>query len=77
VTALQHDTQHATHLQLRLVREIRDRQIAEAREHRLGVAGRPAVGRPSIRRRFGRSVIRLGEAIAAEPEPTLRPASPR
>ena len=49
---------------------------AEATQHRLGRAARAHEGR-GIRRTVGRSLIRLGHALAAEPEPTLRPASPR
>jgi hypothetical protein len=69
--------QHDATLQLQLVREGRARLIAEAAEHRLGTAARRRTARPSVRRTLGRSLIRVGRAIAAEPEPSLRPASPR
>lgn len=72
---------HRTDIQLRLVQEHRARQIAEAAEHRLGRTARPAADRSavrrSVRRSVGRSLIRLGHALAAEPELTLQPARPR
>jgi len=68
---------HRTDLQLRLVQEHRARQIAEAAEHRLGRTARRDAERNSVRRTVGRSLIRLGHALAAEPEPTLQPARPR
>ena len=68
---------HSTHDQLRLVHELRARQIAEAAEHRLGLTARSDADRGSIRRTVGRSLIRLGHALAAEPESTLQPARPR
>jgi hypothetical protein len=68
---------HSTQLQLRLAQEHRQRQIAEAAEHRLGRLARDAADRGSVRRTVGRSLIRLGHALAAEPEPTLLPARPR
>ena len=68
---------HSTHDQLRLVHELRTRQIAEATEHRLGRIARSDTDRGSIRRTVGRSLIRLGHALAAEPESTLQPARPR
>ena len=49
---------------------------ADAAQHRLGRAARAHEGR-GIRRTVDRSLIRLGNALAAEPEPSLRPASPR
>jgi len=67
---------HSTNIALRLAQEHRQRQIAEAAEHRLGRTSRRAE-RSSVRRSVGRSLIRLGHALAAEPEPTLQPARPR
>lgn len=49
---------------------------AEAAQHRLGRAALAHDGR-GIRRTVGRSLIRLGHALAAEPDPTLLPAQPR
>ena len=68
---------HSTIIALRLAQEHRQRQIAEAAEHRLGRVARRDAERSSIRRTVGRSLIRLGHALAAEPEPTLQPARPR
>jgi len=68
---------HSTNAQLRLVQEHRARQIAEAAEHRLGTTARSGADRGPIRRVVGRSLIRLGHALAAEPESTLQPARPR
>lgn len=68
---------HSTDIQLRLAQEHRARQIAEAAEHRLGMLSRPDADRSSVRRTVGRSLIRLGHALASEPEPTLQPARPR
>lgn len=68
-------TMHGTSLRLRLAQEHRARQIAEAAEHRLGRTG--SANPRSVRRSVGRSLIRLGHTLAAEPEPTLQPARPR
>jgi hypothetical protein len=68
---------HSTDIQLRLAQEHRARQIAEAAEHRLGLVARAQADRSSVRRTVGRSLIRLGHALAAEPEPTLQPVRPR
>jgi len=68
---------HSTHIALRLAQEHRQRQIAEAAEHRLGRSARTSADRSSVRRSVGRSLIRLGHALAAEPEPTLQPVRPR
>jgi hypothetical protein len=48
-----------------------------AARHRLGRAARAHGPRNPLRRVIGRSLIRLGSALAAEPEPTLQPARPR
>lgn len=68
---------HSTDIQLRLAQEHRARQVAEAAEHRLGLVARTDADRGSVRRTVGRSLIRLGRALGAEPEPTLQPARPR
>jgi hypothetical protein len=68
---------HSTNIALRLAQEHRQRQIAEATEHRLGRHARGVADRGSIRRFVGRSLIRAGHALAAEPEPTLQPVRPR
>ena len=68
---------HHTHIGLQLAQEHRARQVAEAAEHRLGLTARKDAARSSIRRSVGRSLIRLGHDLAAEPEPTLQPARPR
>ncbi len=58
---------HADHAQRR----------SDAAQHRLGRAARAHDGR-GIRRSVGRSLIRLGHALAAETaEPVLQPAQPR
>ena len=68
---------HSTDHRLWLINEERDRRIAEATEHQLGRTARGDVATSSFRRTVGRSLIRLGHALAAEPEPTLQPARPR
>jgi hypothetical protein len=54
---------------------------AEAARQRLGRAARAHGPRNPLRRTIGRSLIRLGHALAAEAveaaEPTLQPARPR
>ena len=60
---------------LRIAHEIRRREIADAAADRSmrTVPGRPA-SQP-VRRRLGRSIIRIGERLAAEP--SIRPARSR
>ena len=72
VRAMQHDHR----IQLQLINEYRARQIAEAAEHRLGQARSDQAPGP-IRRSVGRTLIRLGQAVASESEPALSPARPR
>ena len=68
---------HSTDHRLWLVNQDHARRISEATEHRLGRIARDHAGHVSIRRSVGRSLIRLGRALAAEPEPMLQPARPR
>ena len=68
---------HSIDLRLQRINADRAERMAEAAEHRLGHAARSAAGPGSIRRTVGRSLIRLGHVLAAEPEPTLQPARPR
>lgn len=68
---------HSTDHRLWQVNEDHARRIAEAAEHRLGRAARHDAGSGSMRRFVGRSLIRLGHALAAEPDPMLQPARPR
>jgi len=64
-------------IRLRLANEHRGRQIAEAAEHRVGrLTTSHRTSRP-VRRVIGRSLVRLGSALANESEPTLQPARPR
>ncbi len=64
------------HLELRLDRERRQREIRQARQHRLvGREARPP--RRPVRRAVGRSLIRLGNLLAGEGERPLEPARPR
>ena len=68
---------HSTTIRLQQAQELRARQVAEAAEHRLGLTARAREPHSSFRRTIGRSLIRLGRALAAEPEPALQPARPR
>jgi hypothetical protein len=67
---------HSIDLRLSQIHAARARQRAEAAQDRLGRAAR-AQDRGGLRRAVGRSLIRLGSTLAAEPEPTLQPARPR
>jgi len=62
--------QHDAHSRLRLAHDRIARRIAEAADDR-----RATANRPSIRRSVGRSFIRIGERLAAEPH--LQPARSR
>jgi hypothetical protein len=83
----------AAPIALALAHEMRARQIREADDDRRAAEHRRAAilaaqvnAQPGARARrprnpvlrgVGRSLIRLGRALAAEPDPTLRPARPR
>jgi hypothetical protein len=68
---------HSPDHRLWLVNQDHARRIGEAAEHRLGRTARHHARGSSIRRSVGRSLIRLGHALAAEPDPMLQPARPR
>jgi hypothetical protein len=64
-----------TRISVWIAREIRRWQIAEAtgtRTARSARPGAPTQPRPPIRRAVGRSIIAIGERVAAEP--SFRPA---
>ena len=67
---------HRIDLRLAQINAEHARRRADAAQDRLGRAARAHDGR-GMRRTIGRSLIRLGHALAAEPEPTLQPARPR
>lgn len=68
---------YSSHIQHQLAHQQRFDQLREAAEHRLGrSARRDLVGR-SVRRSVGRSLIRLGHALAPDHDPALQPARPR
>ena len=67
---------HSIDLRLSQINADRAQQRREAAQHRLGRSARTYQGR-GIRRTVGRSLIRLGHALAAESEPALQPAQPR
>ncbi len=62
---------------LQLAIELRQRQIDEAAEHRRAYAGIERRDRHPVRRAIGRSLVRLGHALANETEGTLQPARHR
>jgi len=68
------------HYALILTQEHRERQMAEAAEHKLGISGRPVRGRRPMLRPVGRLFVRLGHAMGADGEPdqtTLQPSRSR
>ena len=67
---------HSIDLRLSQIQADHAQRRADAAQHRLGRAARAHDGR-GLRRRVGRSLIRVGSALAAEPEPTLQPVRPR
>ena len=69
---MQHIDQH-----LSLIHADHAQRREAAARHRLGRAARAHGPRNPLRRSIGRSLIRLGHALAAEPEPALLPARPR
>ena len=67
---------HSIDLRLSQIQADHAQRRADAAQHRLGRSARAHDGR-GLRRLVGRSLIRVGSALAAEPEPTLQPAQPR
>ncbi len=66
-----------TEFDLRLVREHRQRQIDEAAEHRRAFATIRRPDRRPFRRAVGRSLVRLGNALANDHDGALQSARPR
>ncbi len=62
------------HVELRLDRERRQRQIREARQHRLARRTELRRQRPPVRRAVGRSLVRLGRRLADESDSSIQPA---
>lgn len=62
---------------LRLAIEHRQRQIDNAAEHRRAFATIERRDRRPVRRVIGRTLVRLGRALANENDGTLQPARPR
>ena len=61
-----------------LAQRDRDRQIARAAEHRRHLWDRASVARDPFLRPIGRLLVRMGNALGADTEPTLfQPARPR
>ena len=69
--------QSCTTTRLQRAQEHRERQIAEAAEHRRAFATRTSPAPRPVRRAIGRALVRLGSALANECEPTMQPARPR
>ncbi|MFN8621550.1 MAG: hypothetical protein U0869_12480 [Chloroflexota bacterium] len=68
--------QHAR-LRLSEIHSDHAQRRSDATRHRLGRAARAHGPRNPLRRTIGRSLIRLGRALAPEPDTALLPARPR
>ena len=64
------------HIALHLATEHRRRQIADAAEHHRALDATRRERRP-LRRAIGRSLVRLGHALANEHDASLQPVRPR